>query len=405
MQATFCFGSSDDSGAGRMGFYFVREFHRRGWRVSAICPQPVPGSVSVLERLKAENVEVEVVPAFSGRLDRVTIERFERHLVHHGARLVVSMHQQDMKFAGFAARRAGVPYVASGQNTFTFSGGWLKQVVSQRVLGWILNHSCREVVATSRRVASEFRHRLRFRGAISIQPNGVDTQVIRHASVSRDDVREALGYPREAVVFVCVGRITRQKNQLVLVEAFARAFGARRPFQLLLVGGITQEGGMMQEDQQYERSLRERIAELGLVDRVRLTGWTRDVPQLLAASDVYVQASLWEGSPLAVVEGMAAGLPSVVTDCGGVLPDFMPGVHGWVIPAGNLAELAATLAAAGQVPHETRTAMGFRARDLAVGTYDASQVAGRFFAIASRHVADSSVASVSSGQEHFRQPG
>ncbi|MFM7099848.1 MAG: glycosyltransferase, partial [Verrucomicrobiota bacterium] len=217
--ATFSLGSSDDSGAGRMALYFARGFQRRGWLVSAVCPEPVAGSASIVDRLVAEGVDVEVVPPFGGRLDRAVIRRFAEHFRRRKSRLVVSLHQQDMKFAGLAALRAGVPYVASGQNTFTFSGGRLRQLASRGVLGWILNRSCREVVATSDRVAGEFRRLLRFRGPVSILPNGVDTRPIREARPARDEVRRSLDHPQGALVVVSVGRTTRQKNQRELVEA------------------------------------------------------------------------------------------------------------------------------------------------------------------------------------------
>lgn len=384
---TFCLGSSDDSGAGRMALYFARGFGRQGWRVSAVCPEPVAGAASIVDRLAAEGVDVELVPPFGGRLDRAVLRRFADHFRRQGSWLVVSLHQQDMKFAGLAARQAGVPYVASGQNTFTFSGGRLRQLASRWVLGWILQRSCSEVVATSDRVAGEFRRLLRYRGPLSVLPNGVDTRPIREARPARDEVRRSLGYPPDALVFVSVGRITRQKNQLGLVEAFHQAFGARAAAHLLLVGGVLEQGGPREEDRSYGQALRARVEALGLADRVQVTGWRRDVPRLLAAGDVYVQASLWEGSPLAVVEAMAAGLPAVVADNGGVLPEFRPGLHGWIVPAGDPAPLVAALRAAAALPPETRATLGARAAELAVGSYDATGVAARFFELASRHAA------------------
>ncbi|MFM7102792.1 MAG: glycosyltransferase, partial [Verrucomicrobiota bacterium] len=186
------------------------------------------------------------------------------------------------------------------------------------------------------------------------------------------EVRRSLDHPPGALVFVSVGRITRQKNQRELVEAFHEAFGARASVRLLLVGGVLEEGAQREEDRAYGQALRARLDALGLADRVQVTGWRRDVPRLLAAGDVYVQASLWEGSPLAVVEAMAAGLPAVVTDCGGVLPEFRTGVHGWVIPAGDRAQLAAALQAAAALSPEARAGMGARAAELAVGSYDAA---------------------------------
>lgn len=385
-KVTFSFGCGDDSGAGRMGFYFAREFRRRGWRVSALCPQPFPGAASVIERLRDVGVEVEVVGLFGGQINRAVVNQFATHLRTQGSGLVVSMHQQDMKFAGLAARRTGAAYVCSGQNTFTFSGGWLKQQLSRRVLGWILNRSCAEAVATSDRVAAEFRGRLGYRGEVSVQANGVDTEINRQALGERAAVRAELGYGAHARVFVSVGRISEQKNQLGLVQAFAEAFPKGGDARLLVVGGESKDAASGGAGDDYLRRLEERIRDLGLMERVRITGWRRDVPRFLAAGDVYVQSSLWEGSPLAVVEGMAAGLPAVVTDSGGVLPDFRSETQGWVVPPGDTSALATILRFCVEKSACELRKVGQAAKYLAETQYDASLVAKRFYDLAVRHV-------------------
>jgi len=363
-----------------MGFYFAREFRRRCWEVAAVCQPPVSAdSASVITRLQEIGVTVDGVGPFSGRLDRTVTRRFADTFRRHRVALVVSMHQVDMKFAGLAAREVGVPYVCSGQNTFTFGGPWWKQQISRRVLGWILNRSCTAVVATSGRVENEFRTLLGYRGRIGVVPNGVDTAVNREAARDRAGVRTELGYSPGDRVFVSVGRISEQKNQLGLVEAFAAAFPRVGAEKLLLVGGVTQDSGHLASGADYQSRLDARIRELRLEDRVQRTGWRRDVPRLLAGADVYVQASLWEGSPLAVVEAMAAGLPVVVADNGGVLPDFRHGIHGWVVPVGDTGALAKALAEVGGCDGDRLRNMGQQAQGLACSRYDAQIVAGQFY--------------------------
>ena len=201
----------------------------------------------------------------------------------------------------------------------------------------------------------------------------------------RSTVRAELGYGVLAQVFVSVGRIAPQKNQLGLVEAFAGAFPSTGDARLLRVGGVTQDAGHGTAGADYLRRVEGRIRELGLVERVRITGWRRDVPRFLAAGDVYVQSSLWEGSPLAVVEAMAAGLPVVVANNGGVLPEFRSGTHGWVIPVDDGPALTSALRSAGRLSGGELQTYGRSAQELACGQYDAAIVAGRFFQLASRH--------------------
>jgi glycosyltransferase involved in cell wall biosynthesis len=85
------------------------------------------------------------------------------------------------------------------------------------------------------------------------------------------------------------------------------------------------------------------IGRLGLDAFVALTGDRDDVPELLATSDVFVLSSRSEGGPISVLEAMAAGLPVVASDVGGVREQVDEGVSGLLVPAGDPAALAAAL--------------------------------------------------------------
>ncbi len=382
---TFCFGSADDSGAARMGFYYAREFQKQGWTVSAICPIPQPGSTSIIERLRAIDIDVEVGVAIGRLLKPSVVNKIRGHLIRRSSNLLVSMHQVDMKFAALAAKNLAVGYVASGQNTITFSGGWLKQTISRLILRIVMNRSCSEVVATSHRVEQDFRRILRFSGPISILPNGVDTIHYRNLPSERARVRAEFGYNKNTKVFVSVGRITPQKNQLGLLDAFARALRSLTDIHLIFVGGMSQASTATNDELDYFRTVQKRISELGIANRVIITGWRQDVPCVLAAADIYVQSSLWEGTPLAVVEAMASGLPVIVSDNGGVLPDFRSGIHGLIVPNNNTAALVEALKWAGGLDQNELHALGTSAKELACKKYDISIIANQFFQIAKRH--------------------
>ena len=134
-------------------------------------------------------------------------------------------------------------------------------------------------------------------------------------------MRAELGLPRTAPVVLSVGVLRPQKALEVLVDAAAVLRDEFPDVRVLIAGAGPEEG-----------PLRTRIAELGLTDTVLLLGNRRDVPDLLALADVCVSSSDFEGSPLAVMEYMAAAKPVVATRVGGV-PDLIEnGVHGYVVP-------------------------------------------------------------------------
>lgn len=123
---------------------------------------------------------------------------------------------------------------------------------------------------------------------------------------------------------LCVGRYGYQKNQKVLVEAFAELANALPDWTLLLAG----EG----EDRPWLESF---IATHGLSDRIKLLGAVRDVPALYAASHLFCLPARWEGFPNALAEALAHGLPSVgYDDCGGVRDLIQHGRNG-LLAAGN----------------------------------------------------------------------
>jgi glycosyltransferase involved in cell wall biosynthesis len=157
-------------------------------------------------------------------------------------------------------------------------------------------------------------------------PNGIPEPP---AAASQGSVRDELGIgPDQPVVgTVCVLR--PQKDVATMLRAMALV--AERVADLKVV--IAGDGG--------ERPALERlIAELGLGDVVVFLGRRTDVPDVLAAFDVAVCSSVFEGSPLAVMEFMEAGLPIVATKVGGV-PDLVDeGEGGYLVAPGDAATLA-----------------------------------------------------------------
>ena len=151
-------------------------------------------------------------------------------------------------------------------------------------------------------------------------PNGIDTDRFWRPE-SRDSWRRRNGFRDEDLLIVSVGRLERQKNPAALVRAMKYIPEAH----LLLVG---------------QGSLR---ADLGDHKRVHLLGVRDDVPEILAASDIFALASDWEGLPLALIEAMAAGLPAVATSVGCVPEVIQHGATGLLVSPGSDIELVAGL--------------------------------------------------------------
>ncbi|UAK24134.1 glycosyltransferase [Sphingomonas nostoxanthinifaciens] len=118
----------------------------------------------------------------------------------------------------------------------------------------------------------------------------------------------ALDRPGTGMI-LCVGRLTRQKNFGLALDAFARADPSLR---LVLLG----QG-------EEEAMLKARAQTLGIAERITFAGFVHDVPRYLAQADVLLCTSLFEGYPAALVEALAAGVPVVSTPCSLALPEIL----------------------------------------------------------------------------------
>jgi len=154
-------------------------------------------------------------------------------------------------------------------------------------------------------------------------------------------VRAELGLSQDAPVLVCVGRLAPQKDHPTLLSALALL---PEEVVLLVVGGDPFGDG--------DARLAALARDKGLGARARFLGIRHDVPDLLAASDLFVLPSLWEGLGLVFLEAMAVSLPVVASNVSAI-PEVVPdGVGGWLVPPGDPAALARAIATALADPDE-----------------------------------------------------
>jgi len=141
--------------------------------------------------------------------------------------------------------------------------------------------------------------------------------------------RAALGIPAEAAVVSTAGRLTAIKRYDLFLDT-ARLVADRHSEALFLVAG----------DGELRSALEEQARANGIADRVSFLGWRRDLDTLYAASDVFLLTSRNEGTPVALIESLAAAVPGVSTDVGGVRDVIDSDRVGLVAPFGDARALA-----------------------------------------------------------------
>jgi len=193
--------------------------------------------------------------------------------------------------------------------------------------------------------------------------NAVDLDEFR---VGGQDSRTRLGLSNEEVVLGIVGRLEPEKDHHTLLRAFQALIAHGQAARLLIVGDGSLRG-----------QLESQCRALGIERNVVFLGARADIPEVLAAFDVFVLSSVQEGVPLSVVEAMAAGKPVIATDVGGLRLLVKPAMNGLLVPPGDPAALEAAMRAlAGNAA--LRRAMGNQGRQMAQESFGVSTMINRY---------------------------
>lgn len=189
------------------------------------------------------------------------------------------------------------------------------------------------------------------RGTMRAVANGIDTDRFRPPAdvAACRSLRQSLGVEPADRLVLAIGRLTEQKDYPNLLAAVARVRRDDDRVQLRIVG--TGESW---------QALHDLARDLAVAPAVGFLGVRTDVAELLAAADVFVLSSAWEGFGLVVGEAMASEKVVVATDCGGVR-DLL-GDCGLLVPARDPDALAAALTRALQMDRDEAAALGARAR-------------------------------------------
>jgi glycosyltransferase involved in cell wall biosynthesis len=266
--------------------------------------------------------------------------------------------------ARFAARVAGVPTVAYTCHGFLFNqpSSPLRRVLAF-VLEWIGGRLTDRYLTVSTEEAADAR---RFGIAGDAKPvgNGRDPARFRPNPTARARLRAGFGTPEDAVVVCMVSRLVRHKGHPELLAAMLAVPNA----ELWVVGNRLVSDRGEDLDKLFDAS--------ALGPRLRRLGYREDIPELLAASDIFALPSHFEGLPMSVIEAMLVGLPVVASDIRGPREQVVDGETGLLVPPAQVGPLARALCRLAADP-KLRSRMGEAGRRRALELYDEAKVVGR----------------------------
>jgi glycosyltransferase involved in cell wall biosynthesis len=141
------------------------------------------------------------------------------------------------------------------------------------------------------------------------------------------DIRGELGIAVDKILVVFIARFTLQKQPLAMVQAFEKALNRFPDLHLLMVG----EGDLRQEVEEF-------VKAPSLRSKISLFDFRLDVPDILAAADIFALPSLWEGLPIGLLEAMAMGKAVIASEVDGTKEVIQHNENGWLIPTEGLVE-------------------------------------------------------------------
>jgi len=312
---------------------------------------------NMLDLAAAKGVEPIIIPQLRRNIDPIgglialfklcrLMRREKPHIVH--------THTATAGLLGrLAARLAGVPVILH-----TFHGHVLRGYfgpLRSKALVWMERFLARlsDCIVT---VSEGQRRELAGYGIaplekITVVPLGFELEALLACESHRGELRRELGLAYENKLIGIVARLVPIKNHRLFLRA-AKVVAEAMPQAGFLVVG---DGELREELEAYAR-------DLGLDGRVLFTGWRRDLPRLYADLDVVALTSINEGTPVSLIEAMAAGVPVVATGVGGVPDVVVDGETGHLVEAGDVKGMAEAIIELLRDPEKARE-MGQEGRE------------------------------------------
>lgn len=311
MKLLFVTSTLTSGGAERVISILANEFAQRGHDVEMVALTSIsPDFYRMNDNVRFIHADKECK---GGLLKEVAW--FRKHLKAEKPDCVIAFMEAVYEFVLFSLLGTEIPVISSERKDPATLGPLRK------VLRWLLLPTVAAHVVQTKKIRDYYNKGIRRKTHVIYNP--VDERVWPlHELALRDELK------RERRI-VSVGRLYPQKNQLMLIKAFAKVADKYPDYSLVIFG----EGFLRDE-------LQETIDQLGLHDRVRLPGRTSTVIEEVARSEVFCLSSNFEGMSNAMIEAMCVGTPVISTRVSGTDELIKDGDNGLLVDIGDEQSLA-----------------------------------------------------------------
>lgn len=303
-----------------------RNLDRSVFSVRVVVPREGP----MVDTIRDAGIPVHIMSLTRAR-DAANFPEFIALLREYRIRLVNAHGVRAGLYAGVARMSLPIKVVVCERNLQS----WRAQVVPRAIDRFIARHNDFRVGVSQAIVDDMVAAGVITRDKTRAVGGGVDTTRLAVDSVRRERARAAFGFAPDELTIVTAGRLHRMKGFIDLVNAVPRII-EHVPNARIIVAG----------DGEERETLEKRIQELNVGHAIKLIGFVSEMPELLAAADLFVLPSVSladtprEGTPMAIVEALASGLAVVTTAVSGNAEIIRDGFNGRVVPPQDPARLA-----------------------------------------------------------------
>lgn len=272
----------------------------------------LPWKDQMVSAIRSNGGEVLCVAANNNLLLMLKVNE----VVHYIREKNIQLIHAHLPWAGILARRVGkktgIPVVYTEHNKqerYHFATRWMNLAT--------INDNNKIIAVSSDVAESIVKYKPDVRPSISTILNGVNTDHFNRENFEGNTVRKQLGIPMDAPVLGTIAVFRFQKRLDLWMELASKILEQNKETHFIIVG-----------DGPLKEVLLKRRQSLGLENRIHMPGLQTEVRPYLAAFDIYMMSSLFEGLPIALLEAMSMRCPIISTDAGGIKEVIRPTVDG-----------------------------------------------------------------------------
>jgi glycosyltransferase involved in cell wall biosynthesis len=362
-------------GAQETVMYLTDLLDKERFQVEVLSGPQTGSEGSLIEEVRANGIPVTILPDMLREIsplhDIMALIKMTRFIRNKHYTIVHTNSSKAGIIGRLAARMAGTPIIVHTVHGWSFHehmASWLRRlyITLER---FAASFTDAMVVVADSDIDKGLQAGIGRPEQYHLIRSAISTEEFDPQHVNRRAVREELGIPLDAPVLGNVGRFSPPKNPFDWVEVAARVAKQMPECYYLLVG----DGALRFEAEAL-------VTEKQLSEQTIFTGLRRDVPEMLAAIDVFLLISQWEGLPRVIPQAMAMQVPVVATHVGGSAEAILHGETGYQCNYGDLDDLAAHCLKLLQ-DERLRTEMGQRGRRYAIQEFDVHRMTQQMMAL------------------------